>query len=536
MNTFSKLLLSSSILIIPGLIDAQSPQTSKSQEVINAVEKVYNEELLEDATNYNVYFRRAHLYYGQNQYLRALSDIDNAIKYTPADDRDLLSQEYALRANIYIMTERPEDALADITKALEYEPTSYALLYQKANLEYELGKYASAKEDFTRLNRIHNRSLESLIGLARVAVKENNLGLANEYVDEAVAFYPAESEAYLRRASVRRLMGNNNGAVDDMILAIAVDKNNSKAIAEIVNMANSDYNAVISGLSNAITQAPDVGVYYYIRAMIAQAHYRYVSAIADYNTIIEKKLYDYHGIHARLAECYYSLCDYTSALDQINIALGASRKGSYYLTSSRIYLALGNTELAKLYAERALLESDNQAALTQSALCSLADGDFALASNQFGELIINNPESPVNYIIRAWIMADKLKQQSDAIGFLSRCISLDYEDSDYNSYLGFALNLMGQNDQARVWIDNILESRPADIDGRIHYIAAALYSQTGDIDKAFDCMQQALERGYANLYDWKHYDVANLSVAPLRNDPRFDEMLNNYDYLFIPTR
>ena len=133
-------------------------------------------------------------------------------------------------------------------------------------------------------------------------------------------------------------------------------------------------------------------------------------------------------------------------------------------------------------------------------------------------------------------MADKLKQQSDAIGFLSRCISLDYEDSDYNSYLGFALNLMGQNDQARVWIDNILESRPADIDGRIHYIAAALYSQTGDIDKAFDCMQQALERGYANLYDWKHYDVANLSVAPLRNDPRFDEMLNNYDYLFIPTR
>lgn len=66
-----------------------------------------------------------------------------------------------------------------------------------------LGDYTAAKEDFQRLNRLRNRSLESLIGLARVAVKENNLGLANEYVDEAVALYPANSEAYLRRASVR---------------------------------------------------------------------------------------------------------------------------------------------------------------------------------------------------------------------------------------------------------------------------------------------------------------------------------------------
>lgn len=530
MKTISKIIITSSILLAPGLINAQS---AKSQEVIDAVEKVYNEELQEDAHNYNVYFRRAHLYYGQNQYMRALSDINNAIKYTPADDKDMLSQEYALRANIYIMTERTEDALADINKALEYEPTSYSLIYQKANLEYELGNYAAAKENFQRLSRMRNRSLESLIGLARVAVKENNLGLANEYVDEAVNLYPAESEAYLRRASVRRLMGNNNGAVDDMILAIAVDKKSNKAISELVNMANTDYNAVISGLSNAITQAPNVGVYYYIRAMIAQAHYHYKSAISDYNTIIDKKLYNYHGIHAKLAECYYYLCDFTSALEQINIALGTNHNNLYYLTSSKIYLASGNTDMAKLYAERALLNApDNQQALTQMALSTLAGGDYAMASNQFGELIINNPDNPVNYIIRAWIIGDKMNQQSDAIGFLTRCAALEYDETNYRSYLGFALNLMGQNERAAEWMDNILAGKPADIDGHLHYLAAALYSHLGDFDKAFECMRQSLERGYANLYDWKYYDIANLSVAPLRKDARFDTMLENYGYLF----
>ena len=52
MKTISKIIITSSILLAPGLINAQS---AKSQEVIDAVEKVYNEELQEDAHNYNVY-------------------------------------------------------------------------------------------------------------------------------------------------------------------------------------------------------------------------------------------------------------------------------------------------------------------------------------------------------------------------------------------------------------------------------------------------------------------------------------------------
>ena len=533
MNTIFKLIISSTLTIIP-TISATAQTPSKSQQIVEAVEKVYNEELQEDSRNYNVYFRRAHLYYSQNQYLRALSDVDNAIRYTPATDRDMLSQEYALRGNIYMMTDRLPEALDDITKALKYEPSSYALLYQKANIEYELGKYQEAKEDYQRLSRLNNRSLESLIGLARVAIKENNLGVANEYADEAVAMYPSESEAYLRRASVRQMMGNNTGAVDDMILAVAVDRNSSKAIQEIVNMANTDYNAVISGLSNAINQAPNVGIYYYIRAMIAQAHYHYISAIDDYNTIINNNLYNYHGIHAKLAECYYALCDYTNALNQINIAIGqAHDHDAYYVTSSKIYLALGNKDMAKMYADRALEKSPESApAITQSALCSIAFGDYDAASAQFGELIINNPNTPVNYIIRGWIIGDLLNSKSDAIGFLTRCSTLDFQADDYRSYLGFAENMMGQNEQAQQWIDSILAAQPNDVDGHIHYIAAALYSHLGDTDKAFNCMEQALAKGYANLYDWRVYDVANLSVAPLRNNPPFDTLLSSYSYLF----
>ncbi|MDE5968531.1 MAG: tetratricopeptide repeat protein, partial [Muribaculaceae bacterium] len=245
------------LLSICQILTAQSVQT----QVSNAVLKVYDDELRQNPDNFNVLFRRAFHFYGQNQYNRALADIDRAIQLIPAKDSDLLMQAYSLRANIYLMTDKPQLALPDLDKASQLDPSSYTLLYQKANTEFLLGNYTAAKEDYKALQRRHNRSLEALIGQARVAVKENNLGLANELVDEAVAMYPSSSEAYTRRASVRRMLGNNVGAVDDLVMAIAVDKDNKKALRDIVEMSHVDYNAVITSLSSAINQAPDNGLY-----------------------------------------------------------------------------------------------------------------------------------------------------------------------------------------------------------------------------------------------------------------------------------
>ena len=112
---------------------------------------VYDAELRANPEAYDIYFRRANEYYKFDQYLRALSDIDNAIKYAPADDAELLFQCYSLRADTYEMLGKWEEALADYTKALDYDPTSFMAMYQKANCEYELGRYADAKVSYNRL-------------------------------------------------------------------------------------------------------------------------------------------------------------------------------------------------------------------------------------------------------------------------------------------------------------------------------------------------------------------------------------------------
>ena len=72
-------------------------------------------------------------------------------------------------------------------------------------------------------------------------MKENNLGIANEMLASAVNLDPNNAEIYVRRASVRKLMGDHNGAVDDLILAISSDNKHPKAMTELLDYGNTNY-------------------------------------------------------------------------------------------------------------------------------------------------------------------------------------------------------------------------------------------------------------------------------------------------------
>ena len=383
----SRLLIATVVAVAASTAFAQS---GLNDPMTKAMMDVYNQELQSNPDNYEIYFRRANEYYKFNQYLRALSDIDNAILHAPKGDADMLFQCHLLRGEIYQMLEKPAEALSDFTKALSYDPTSFMALYQKANCEYELGKYAEAKADYNRLRANNGRSAEALTGLARVAIKENNLGLASEYMDDAVAMMPADSDIYVRRSGIRRELGNNTGAVDDLIMAISIDSN-PKAFQELINVSNSDYPAVITALSNAIHQAPEQGMFYYIRGVIAQAHDHFPSAIADFRKLIDENMYNYAGIYASLGECYYALCDFPAALENINHAIGmTSENGEYFIALARVYRAQDRLDDAMRAIGSALEKvTDRTAAITEKGRILYSQKQYDEAAGLFGELTID---------------------------------------------------------------------------------------------------------------------------------------------------
>ncbi len=513
-----------------------SAQSTQADPLAEAMMKAYNQLLDEDPHDAEVLFRRANEYYRLGDYIKALDDINNSLKYLSEDDADTRLQALQLRSNIYMMQRKYEQAVGDLNSVLSLNPQNYIAIYQRAYALYELGRYTEAKTDFRMLQQNNPRSQEALFGLARIAVKENNLGLANELCDKAVEITPSNSEVYMRRASVRSLAGNEQGAVDDYIIAISTDQDNTpKALRELVSLSHTNYPVVIAGLSSAIRQAPRNGMFYFIRAMIAQGHCNYLAAIADYDKIINENLDSYPGLNAALAECYYALGKLDTALLNIDYAISATRDNErYYIIKSRVQRALEDYDSALSCADNALEKDPNSnEALIAKALAQLALDNSADASVCLSEATMNAPADPWLAMLRGWVLKNFRKQDKNARLSFERVVEMDTDIDIYNakSYYGFALRQLGRDDEATQWMQRVLETSD-DYDGEVNYIGACFYAQASDFDKAFRCMASSLEKGYANYYNWTANNDAEINVAPLRNDPRFKELITKYAAIF----
>lgn len=535
---------------------AAQGQQSIDNPMTQAMLDVYAKELEANPKDADIYFRRANEYYKFNQYLRALADVDKTLEYAPAGNRDLKFQAYMLRADIYQMLDKHREALADFSEALKLDPTSFMALYQKANEEYALGDYSAAKADYTRLRSTNPRSVEALTGLARVAVKENDLGRASEYMDGAVEMMSADSDIYIRRASVRRMQGNNTGAVEDLLMAISID-NNTRAFQELIDMANVDYPAVISAISTSISYAPQQGMLYYIRGFIAQAHDHYASALADYRKLIDQNMYEYAGLYNSMAQCQLALCRYPQAIDNIDhaISMDGGKNGEFYATKARILYAQGKNSEAMDALKQASLRGYSSTNVDElQALVDYAAGDFEKANDIYAAMIVDHPEVMRNYIYRAWVLADGLKQPANAQTLYNRVVSMT-ADSDngekatsplsaVQSYRGFALLFSGDRQGALEWAKG-LYSDYRDTDGYLNFVLACLYAQASVADpsisssekydltaQAIKSLERALQLGYGNLYEITKADTGRVSLAPLRNDSHFNALIARYAHLF----
>lgn len=523
-----------SFIFLISIFHIQAQQRGIDNPVTKAVLQVYEKMLRENPDDYMTWFRRANEYYRHDEYLKALKDINESLQRTPVSDTDLRFQAYMLRAGIYNQTGRKLEALNDLNEACRLDPESYTAIYQRANTEYELDRFIDAKADYTRLQRLNSRSAEAPLGLARIAIRENNLGMANDYLEQAVSLDPNNAETYVRRASVRKLMGDNNGAVDDLILAISIDSDHTKAIEALVDYGNTNYAATMTGLSAAIRQAPQVGMFWYLRAVIEQAHYHYRAAIDDYRHIIDNGLYKYQGLYASIAECEYALADFENALSDVDYALGMStNEASYFTLRSKILRALGRYDEAIEAAARSLSIDRNYAdGLAEMGLCYMAKENYKEASALFGEAIMTDAEKPYYYMLRAWLLLEYMHQPEAAKGYYEQVNEMDFFYIDnVRSLKGFAQLFLDMYTRAEGWMNNIITS-VTDNDGMINYYAACFYTAAGDSDRALACVEAALKAGYANYYDWMYNVDARINVAPLRDDLRFLNLLHRYEGIF----
>ena len=111
----------------------------------------------------------------QEEYGRALTAIDLAIKHIPKKDKKYRAFAYIVRAEVYVGLGENEKALADFTSAIKETPDDADVYEKRANLYYYIDKYDLADKDYQKIISIDPGSVMGYMGLGRNANAEKGI-------------------------------------------------------------------------------------------------------------------------------------------------------------------------------------------------------------------------------------------------------------------------------------------------------------------------------------------------------------------------
>ena len=205
----------------------------------------------------------------------------------------------------------------------------------------------------------------------------------------------------------------------------------------------------------------------------------------------------------------------------------------YYLHKSAVLRAMGNYKEAVAAAQTAL-EQDSSSA---DAAIELSRGMYALKNYDearmcLNEAIANNAEHALGYLMRGYLTETQFKDKKSANLDYERVVSLDVNPVSVRNYKGFALARLGRTDEAAAWIDAILANHISNPSGEDYYYAACLYAQLGETQLALEHLEEAFKLGYGDFYNVRENNDPVVSLAPIRKNPRFEEILLKYKNIF----
>jgi TolB-like protein/Tfp pilus assembly protein PilF len=186
-----------------------------------------------------------------------------------------------------------------------------------------------------------------------------------------------------------------------------------------------------------------------------------------------------------------------------------------HMVAFRLAYVTGDLEKAVDHIEIAH-ELDPLAAYRQStAYTYYLTGRVESAMKYFEEFAESRPFADRSYAY--WARAVLL--DGDPEGALAL---LDNEASDGHRITGRALvfQSLGETGKAREELEKLLA-----LGNRWTFEVAEVYANLGDADEAFTWLERAIERRDASL----NQTVIDPFIEPIRNDPRFDELLERLD-------
>lgn len=481
-------------------------------------EDSFRKEIEEHPENGYAYLYLAHIQQHNEEYGKALSSVDNALKYIPKKDKEYKGACHYKRAGIYRALDKYDEAILDYTMAISYNPDDEDSLWERAQIYFEQEKYDLADADYRAMQKLDANSPLSFMGLGRNEVKRGNFQSAVDLYDHVVALYPEYESGYSFRAEAYMGLKRYMEAASDIVKALELDYDN-KAFGLMIDLSDSAYVQINTKLKAMAVTDANSAYWPYCLGVINEHVKKYNEAITNY--LKASKLDEDALTYSRISSCYEDMGEWASAIEYMDKAITLDPKDTdYILYKANIYYEAGQIQTA--------IE----------------------VMDQYIEVV---PDYAVGYYRRGWFK-DNIKDIDGAIEDYTTSITLD---SDYpyaimsrgNMYLHkgenelakkdfemvvqkdtipeegsctmYALMHLGRNDEAIEWMNKMLESSEEE---GVRYEAACLYSLMGDTEKSLYYLEESLKRGNKSY----HHIITDDDIDNIRNLDTFKALMEKY--------
>lgn len=214
----------------------------------------------------------------QEEYGRALTAVDLAIKHIPKKDKQYRAFAYIVRAEVYIGLNEKEKALADFAAAIKETPDDADVYEKRANLYYYLDKYDLADKDYRKIISIDPGSVMGYMGIGRNANAEKRYDDAIEQFNYVTRLASDYSSGYSFRAESYAGLKQYDKAIDDIIKALDIDGDN-KAFHLMQQVADSAMVPLVAKLKVQSVKNPNNEYWLYCLGVVHEHTDAYKKAI-----------------------------------------------------------------------------------------------------------------------------------------------------------------------------------------------------------------------------------------------------------------
>lgn len=460
----------------------------------------------------------------QEEYGRALTAVDLAIKHIPKKDKQYRAFAYIVRAEVYAGLEENEKALADFTSAIKETPDDADIYEKRANLYYYMNRYDLADRDYQKIISIDPGSVMGYMGIGRNANAEKRYDDAIEQFNYVTRLASDYSSGYSFRAESYIGLKQYDKAVDDIIKALAIDGDN-KAFHLMQQVADSAMVPLVAKLKVQSVKNPNNKYWLYCLGVVHEYTNAYKKAIEYYTSCYEKDASDVVAYY-RISQCYSNMGDFSSALKHIENAIALdSTDYDYVMAKADLLYESGDTPNAILELDKYVNHAPEYfGGYYRRGWYKDNSKDIEGAIEDYSMAIILEPSYAYAYLGRGDMYARKNDMKS-AIADYQKVITLDTIPNN-SSCAQYAYWGLGKKDKAIEFMDKIIAKDPEEAGN--YYDAACLHSRMGETDAAINFLKTAFEKGYRRF---AHLEMDD-DLDVIRELPEFKELIDKYKIIF----